>query len=64
MEAALLAVPRRRISCAAFKDELSPYKVEKDTIRFPLSEPVPVKLIEQIARFRAKGAKDRKSERP
>ncbi len=39
---------------AAFKDELAPYEVNKGTIRFPLSEPVPVKLIERIAKFRAK----------
>jgi uncharacterized protein YdhG (YjbR/CyaY superfamily) len=39
---------------AAFKDELAPYEVSKGTIRFPLSEPVPVKLIEGIAKFRAK----------
>jgi uncharacterized protein YdhG (YjbR/CyaY superfamily) len=38
---------------AAFKDELAPYEVNKGTIRFPFSEPVPVKLIEQIAKFRA-----------
>jgi uncharacterized protein YdhG (YjbR/CyaY superfamily) len=38
----------------AFKDELAPYEVNnKGTIRFPLSEPVPVKLIEAIATFRA-----------
>ena len=39
---------------AAFKDELARYEVSKGTIRFPLSEPVPVKLIERIAKFRAK----------
>jgi uncharacterized protein YdhG (YjbR/CyaY superfamily) len=40
---------------AAFKDELAPYEVNnKGTIRFPLSQPVPVKLIERIAKFRAK----------
>src|SRR5438105_14902255 len=39
---------------AAFKDELAPYEVRKSTIRFPLSQPVPVKLIEAIAKFRAK----------
>lgn len=39
---------------AAFKDELAPYEVSKGTIRFPLSEPVPVKLIERIAKFRVK----------
>jgi uncharacterized protein YdhG (YjbR/CyaY superfamily) len=41
---------------AAFKDDLAPYEVNKSTIRFPLSKPVPVKLIERIARFRAKEA--------
>jgi uncharacterized protein YdhG (YjbR/CyaY superfamily) len=39
---------------AAFKRELAPYDVIKGTIRFPLSEPVPEKLIERIAKFRAK----------
>ncbi len=39
---------------AAFKSELAPYKISKGTIRFPLSEPIPVKLIERIAKFRAK----------
>ncbi len=39
---------------AAFRDELAGYEVEKGTIRFPLREPVPVKLIERIAKFRAK----------
>ena len=39
---------------AAFKDELASYEVEKGTIRFPLSQPVPVKLIGRIAKFRAK----------
>ena len=39
---------------AAFKDDLAPYEIIKSTIRFPLSEPVPVKLIERIAKFRAK----------
>jgi uncharacterized protein YdhG (YjbR/CyaY superfamily) len=38
---------------AAFRDDLALYTVSKGTIRFPLSEPVPVKLIERIARFRA-----------
>jgi len=44
---------------AAFKDELAPYKVSKGTIRFPFSEPVPVKLIEHIAKFRARETADR-----
>jgi len=39
---------------AAFKEQLAGYELSKGTIRFPLSEPVPVKLIESIAKFRAK----------
>jgi uncharacterized protein YdhG (YjbR/CyaY superfamily) len=39
---------------AAFGRELAPYDVIKGTIRFPHSEPVPEKLIERIAKFRAK----------
>ncbi|HEV2963129.1 MAG TPA: DUF1801 domain-containing protein [Candidatus Angelobacter sp.] len=38
----------------AFKDELAPYELSKGTIRFPRSQPIPVKLIERIAKFRAK----------
>ena len=44
---------------AAFKDELAPYEVNKGTIRFPLSQPVPVKLIGRIAKFRAKEVTER-----
>ncbi len=44
----------------AFKDELARYEVSKGTIRFPLSEPIPVKLIERIAKFRAKEVAERK----
>jgi len=39
---------------AAFKDDLAPYEVVKSTIHFPLTQPVPVKLIERIAKFRGK----------
>ena len=39
---------------AALGDELAPYEVSKGTIRFPLSGPFPVKLIERIAKLRAK----------
>ncbi len=46
---------------AAFKGELDPYRATKGTLRFPLSEPVPVKLIERIARFRAKEIAERKT---
>jgi uncharacterized protein YdhG (YjbR/CyaY superfamily) len=44
---------------AAFRDDLAPYEVSKGTIRFPLSQPVPVKLIERIAKFRAKEVAER-----
>jgi uncharacterized protein YdhG (YjbR/CyaY superfamily) len=44
---------------AAFKDELAPYEVNKGTIRFLLSQPVPVKLIARIAKFRAKEVAER-----
>ncbi len=40
-------------------DELAPYKMSKGTIRFPLSEPVPVKLIARIAGVRAKENSER-----
>jgi uncharacterized protein YdhG (YjbR/CyaY superfamily) len=36
-----------------FGDELAKYKISKGTIRFPLDEPVPVKLIAKIAKLRA-----------
>lgn len=39
---------------AAFGKELAPYLVGKGTVRFSLSEAVPIKLIERIAKFRAK----------
>jgi uncharacterized protein YdhG (YjbR/CyaY superfamily) len=43
----------------AFKDDLARYEVSKGTIRFPLSEPVPVRLIGRIAKFRAKEVSER-----
>jgi len=39
---------------AAFKGELAPFEVNKGTIHFPLSQPVLVTLIDDIAKFRAK----------
>lgn len=45
---------------AAFRDELAPYEVSgKGTIRFRLSEPVPVRLIAGIAKFRVKESGER-----
>ena len=48
----------------AFKDDLAPYEVNKGTIRLPLTEPVPVKLIERIAKFRAKETSEPTSAKP
>jgi uncharacterized protein YdhG (YjbR/CyaY superfamily) len=39
---------------AAFKKELASYEMSKGTIRFPLTEPVPEKLIAAIATHRAR----------
>ena len=44
---------------ATFGKELAGYEMSKSTIRFPLSNPVPVKLIERIARFKAEEAAER-----
>ncbi len=45
--------PATRTLLAEFKDDLAPYEVRQSTLRFRLSEPVPAKLIERIAKFRA-----------
>jgi len=37
-----------------FKKELDLYETSKGTIRFPLDEPIPYKLIEKIVKFRVK----------
>lgn len=39
---------------ATLEGELGRFKAEKSTLRFPLSEPVPIALIERIASLRAK----------
>ncbi|MDQ6664271.1 MAG: DUF1801 domain-containing protein [Acidobacteriota bacterium] len=45
----------------AFKDDLAPYELnDRGTLRFPLAQPVPVKLIARIVKLRAKEAADRK----
>jgi len=49
---------------AAFKAELAPYQISKGTIRFPLSEPVPARLIGRIAKFRAKEVAEREKVKP
>ena len=48
---------------AAFREKLARYKLSKGTIRFPLSEPVPVTLIAAIARLRAKQVDEREKTR-
>jgi uncharacterized protein YdhG (YjbR/CyaY superfamily) len=40
---------------AALEDELRGYELRKGTVHFPLSKPVPVKLISRIANLRAAG---------
>ena len=40
---------------AALEDELKGYDRRKGTIHFPITEPVPVKLISRIAKLRAAG---------
>ena len=40
---------------AALEDELRGYELRKGTVHFPLSKPVPVKLIGRIANLRAAG---------
>jgi uncharacterized protein YdhG (YjbR/CyaY superfamily) len=39
---------------AALEAHLAKYEVSKGTIRFPYSEPVPVKLIQRLVKLRAK----------
>jgi uncharacterized protein YdhG (YjbR/CyaY superfamily) len=45
----------------AFKSDLGTGEIVKNTIRFSLAEPVPAKLIERIAKFRAKEVSERKA---
>ncbi len=37
-----------------FGDKLKAYELSKGTIRFPLDEPIPVKLVTEIVKFRVK----------
>ena len=39
---------------AAFRDQLSAYTSAKGSVQFPLASPMPLKLIEQMVRFRVK----------
>ena len=45
--------PATKKVVSSLKGELADYEVRRGTIRFPLSEPVPTKLIAAIAKIRA-----------
>ena len=58
---------------ARFREELLPYTLSKGTIRFPLDQRVPARLIGRLAKFRAaevakravaRGAREKVSRRP
>ena len=51
--------PATRRLIEAFKEEPGPHEFKGSTIRFPLTEPVPVKFIQRVAKFRAKEAAER-----
>ena len=36
----------------AFTKEFKPYKTSKGTVQFPLTDPLPLKLIERVVKFR------------
>jgi uncharacterized protein YdhG (YjbR/CyaY superfamily) len=48
-----LACPPPFAAFKEFKEHLSKYKQSKSAVNFPLDEPVPVKLIGQMAKFQA-----------
>ena len=48
---------------AAFKDDLGSGEVNKRTLKFPLSQPVPARLIARIAKFKAAEAAARATRR-
>jgi uncharacterized protein YdhG (YjbR/CyaY superfamily) len=45
--------PATKRLVATLKEALKPYEVVKSAVRFSLAEPVPVKLIARIAKFRS-----------
>lgn len=51
--------PASALLVDAFQTELASYEISKGTIRLPLSEPVPARLIADIARFRVKELAER-----
>jgi uncharacterized protein YdhG (YjbR/CyaY superfamily) len=47
----------------AFREQLSGYKSAKGSVQFPLESPMPLKLIEQIVRFRVKDVRSKSGAR-
>jgi uncharacterized protein YdhG (YjbR/CyaY superfamily) len=45
---------------AAFKKELSKYRMAKGSIQFPLDQPIPYDLVAKIAKFRVRETQSRK----
>ena len=56
--------PVTDVLSAKLKDELAPHLSGKGTMRFALSEPVPVRLIERIAKLRAREVAEHAKGRP
>ena len=48
----------------AFREELSPYKLSKGAVQFPLDKPIPGDLVKRIVKFRVKENLARKEARP
>lgn len=48
---------------AEFKDELALYKSAKGSVQFPLDEPMPLRLIAKIVKFRVQEARARTREK-
>src|SRR5215217_6884855 len=47
----------------AFKKELSPYKVAKGSVQFPIDQPLPLPLIRKIVEYRVKENVERKQKK-
>jgi uncharacterized protein YdhG (YjbR/CyaY superfamily) len=45
----------------AFQKELKAYRTSKGTVQFPMTDPLPLKLIERIVKFRVKENAQKKS---
>ena len=54
-----LSTPPPFAAFQEFEGELARYKRSKSAVQFPLDEPVPVELIERMARFQARWNEER-----